>query len=260
MATGKLLDKVVIITGGTSGIGRAAVVLFCQHGAKVVIGARNEGAGARVVKEVKEGRKGEAYFIKTDVSKPEQVENLVKGTIKRYGRVDALYGNSGILPKSTAPDTSIETWRRCIDVNLGGNFYLAKYGIPALIAAGGKSILFTGSELGTMGASEMVAYCASKGGLINMMRALAIDCGPHGIRVNCVAPGPIETPMLRKMFDEAESSEELEKRQKEPVVLKRFGAPEEIAEVALFLISDASSYMTGAVIVADGGATAWYGV
>ena len=260
MTSGKLEAKVVILTGGTSGIGRAAVRLFCREGAKVVIGARNEEAGASVVQEVQEEGRGEALFIKTDVSVPEQVENLVNEAIKSYGRIDVLYGNSGVLPTSTAPDTTLETWRRCIDVNLSGNFYLAKYGIPALIETGGKTILFTGSELGTVGASAMVAYCASKGGVINMTRALAIDCAPHGIRVNCVAPGPIETPMLRKMFDDAENPDEYERIQTEPILLKRFGTPEEIAEVALFLASDASSYMTGAIVVADGGATAWYGL
>ncbi len=260
MTSGKLEAKVVILTGGTSGIGRAAAPLFCREGAKVVIGARNEEAGASVVREVQENGRGEALFIKTDVSVPEQVENLINETIKSYGRVDVLYGNSGVLPTSTAPDTTLETWRRCIDVNLSGNFYLAKYGIPALIETGGKTILFTGSELGTVGARAMVAYCASKGGLINMTRALAIDCASYGIRVNCVAPGPIETPMLRKMFDDAENPDEYERIQTEPVLLKRFGTPEEIAEVALFLASDASSYMTGAIVVADGGATAWYGL
>lgn len=260
MTSGKLEAKVVILTGGTSGIGRAAVRLFCREGAKVVIGARNEEAGASVVQEVQEEGRGEALFIKTDVSVPEQVENLVNETIKSYGRIDVLYGNSGVLPTSTAPDTTLETWRRCIDVNLSGNFYLAKYGIPALIETGGKTILFTGSELGTVGASAMVAYCASKGGVINMTRALAIDCAPYGIRVNCLAPGPIETPMLRKMFDDAENPDEYERIQTEPILLKRFGTPEEIAEVALFLASDASSYMTGAVVIADGGATAWYGL
>jgi len=260
MTDGKLQDKVVILTGGTSGIGRASVKLFCQEGAKVVFGARSEGAGAEVVQEVKEGGKGEAVFIKTDVSIPEQVENLVKETVKRFGRVDALYGNSGILPMGTALETSIEDWRRCIEVNLGGNFFLAKYGIPVLIKSGGKTILFTGSELGTVGASEMVAYCASKGGITNMTRALAIDCAPHGIRVNCLAPGPIETPMLNEMFEGAEDPEELERIQTKPILLKRFGTAEEIAEVALFLISEASSYMTGAIVIADGGATAWYGM
>jgi NAD(P)-dependent dehydrogenase (short-subunit alcohol dehydrogenase family) len=260
MTEGKLQDKVVILTGGTSGIGRASVKLFCREGAKVVFGARNEDAGAEVVKEVAEEGKGEAVFIKTDVSIPEQVENLVQETLKRYGRVDSLFGNSGILPMGTAPGTSLETWRRCIDVNLGGNFYLAKYGIPALIESGGKTILFTGSELGTVGASEMVAYCASKGGIINMTRALAIDCSKHGIRVNCLAPGPIDTPMLDDMFEGAKDPEELVRLQTEPILLKRFGTAEEMAEVALFLISEASSYMTGAIVVADGGATAWYGM
>jgi len=260
MLSGKLHDKVVILTGGTSGIGRASVKLFCQEGAKVVIGARNEKAGEALVKEVQEEGNGEAFFVKTDVSIPKQVENLVKQTVEHFGRVDVLFGNAGILLTGTAPDTSLETWQRTIDINLSGNFYLAKYGIPALIKSNGKVIVFTASELGTVGASEDVAYCASKGGLINMMRAIAIDSAQYGIRVNCVAPGPVETPMLRIWFDEADNPQELEDIQKEPVLLKRFADPKEIAEVALFLASDSSSYMTGSVVVADGGATAWYGL
>jgi NAD(P)-dependent dehydrogenase (short-subunit alcohol dehydrogenase family) len=145
-------------------------------------------------------------------------------------------------------------------VNLAGQFYLAKYGIPALIRSGGKVILFTASELGTVGASATVAYCAAKGGVINMTRAVAIDCAPHGIRVNCLCPGPVETPMLRDWINADPNPQQLEQIQKTPVLMKRFGTPEEIAEVALFLASDASSFMTGAVIVADGGATAWYGL
>jgi NAD(P)-dependent dehydrogenase (short-subunit alcohol dehydrogenase family) len=260
MTEGKLHDRVVILTGGTSGIGRASVKLFCREGAKVVIGARNEKAGASVVQEVQQDGIGEAFFVKTDVTIPQQVENLVKKTVEKYGRVDVLFGNSGILLVGTAPETSLEVWKQTIDVNLSGNFYLAKYGIPALIESNGEVILFTASELGTVGASEDVAYCASKGGLINMMRAIAIDCAQYGIRVNCLAPGPVETPMLRVWFDEAENPQELEDTQKKPVLLKRFADPEEIAEVALFLASDSSSYMTGSVVVADGGATAWYGL
>jgi NAD(P)-dependent dehydrogenase (short-subunit alcohol dehydrogenase family) len=260
MSEGRLQDKVVVLTGGTSGIGRASVVLFCREGAKVVFGARSEDAGAEVVQQVSEEGKGEAVFVKTDVSVPEQVENLIQEAMNRYGRVDSLFGNSGILPMGTALETSVEEWRRCIEVNLGGNFYLAKYGIPALIESGGKTIVFTGSELGTVGASEMVAYCASKGGITNMTRALAIDCSKHGIRVNCLAPGPIDTPMLDGMFEDASDPDEIVAAQTEPILLKRFGTAEEIAEVALFLISEASSYMTGAIVVADGGATAWYGM
>jgi len=260
MTSGRLADKVVILTGGTSGIGRASARLFGREGAKVVIGARNEQAGASIVQTIQEDGCGEAFFVKTDVSRPEEVENLVKQAVERFGRLDVLYGNAGIFPTGTAPETTIETWRRTIDVNLAGQFYLAKYGIPALIESGGKVIIFTASELGTVGISEAVAYCASKGGVINMTRAIAIDCAPHGIRVNCLAPGPVETPLLRNWFNEAENPEELEEAQKKPVLLKRFGEPEEIAEVAVFLASDVSSFMTGAIVVIDGGATTWYGL
>lgn len=260
MTSGRLADKVVILTGGTSGIGRASARLFGREGAKVVIGARNEQAGASIVQTIQEDGRGEALFVKTDVSRPEQVENLVTQAVERFGRLDVLYGNAGIFPTGTAPETTIETWHRTIDINLAGQFYLAKYGIPALIESGGKVIIFTASELGTVGITGAVAYCASKGGVINMTRAIAIDCAPHGIRVNCLAPGPIETPLLRDWFNEVENPEELEEAQKKPVLLKRFGEPEEIAEVAVFLASDASSFMTGAIIVIDGGATAWYGL
>lgn len=260
MTAGRLQDKVVILTGGTSGIGKASALLFAREGATVVIGARSEQAGRDLVAEIEGDGRGQALFVKTDVAKPEQVESLVQQTLSRYGRVDVLYANSGVFPGGTAPETSLETWRLAIDVNLAGQFYLAKYGIPALIDTGGKVIIFTASELGTVGATATVAYCAAKGGVINMTRAVAIDCAPHGIRVNCLAPGPVETPMLREWIDASADPQALEETQKSPVLLKRFGTPEEIAEVALFMASDASSFMTGALIVADGGATAWYGL
>ena len=260
MTNGRLAGKVAIITGGNSGIGRASAKLFAREGANVVIGARNEQTGASIVQEIEQIGKGKAIFVKTDVSQPEEVENLVHRSIEQFSRLDILYGNSGIFPSGTAQETSIETWRKTIDINLGGQFYLAKYGIPALIDCGGSSIIFTASELGTVGISEGVAYCASKGGLINMTRAIAIDCAPHNIRVNCLAPGPVETPLLRDWIDGSDNPQELEDAQTKPVLLKRFGTPEEIAEVALFLASDASSFMTGAIVIADGGATSWYGL
>jgi meso-butanediol dehydrogenase / (S,S)-butanediol dehydrogenase / diacetyl reductase len=174
--------------------------------------------------------------------------------------LDVIFGNAGIMEVATAPETSLEMWRRTIDTNLSGNFYLAKYGIPALIKFGGKSIILTASELGTVGARELVAYCASKGGIVNMVRALAIDCAQYGIRVNCLAPGPVDTPMLQNWFTDAEDPDALKEKQTKPILLSRFGKPEELAEAALFLASDASSYMTGSILVADGGCTAWYGL
>jgi meso-butanediol dehydrogenase/(S,S)-butanediol dehydrogenase/diacetyl reductase len=260
MPNDRLKDKVAIITGGNSGIGRASARLFGREGAKVAIGARNEQTGMSIVEEIKGDRFGDAIFIKTDVARPEDVENLINRTMEHFGRVDILYGNSGIFPPGSAPATSIETWRSTIDINLGGQFYLAKYGIPALIKSNGKVIIFTASELGTVGITEGVAYCASKGGIINMTRAIAIDCAPYKIRVNCLAPGPVETPLLRDWIDGADDPKALEEAQTKPVLLKRFGNPKEIAEIALFLASDASSFMTGSLVIADGGATAWYGL
>ena len=164
------------------------------------------------------------------------------------------------MPTGTAPETSEDAWRLAIDVNLGGAFRLAKFGIPALVRAGGGSIVLTASELGLVGASNAAAYCASKGGVVNLTRAMAIDCGPLGIRVNCLCPGPIETPMLREWFEEASDPAEAERVQTEPVLLGRIGRPHEIADAAVHLASDASSYMTGSMMVVDGGATAWYGL
>ncbi len=260
MAEKRLAGKVVIITGGNSGIGRASSVLFAREGAKVVIGARNATSGESVVKEIQEEGQGEALFVKTDVSQPGAIENLVRTAVSHFGRLDVLYGNSGIMEVGTAPETSLETWRRIIDINLSGNFYLVKYGIPELIKYGGKSVILTASELGTVGAKGLVAYCASKGGIVNMVRALAIDCGPLGIRVNCLAPGPVDTPMLRDWFKDAEDPKALEDTQTKPILLGRFGTPEEIAEVALFLATPASSFLTGSLVVADGGCTSWYGL
>lgn len=260
MAEGKLEDKVVIITGGTSGIGRSATLLFCKEGAKVVIGARNEEAATQVIRQVENDGRGTAHFVKTDVSQSDQVQFLVKSAIDLYGRLDVLYANSGIVVRGSAPETSISDWQKIMDVNLGGSFFLAKYGIPHLNDAGGGAVIITASELGMVGARNSVAYCAAKGALINMTRALAVDCGQLGIRVNCLAPGPIDTPMLRESINRNENPEEFEASQFDPVLLGRFGTPEEIAEVALFLASDASSFMTGSLIVADGGSTAWYGM
>ncbi len=260
MSHDRLLDKVAIITGGNSGIGRASAKLFAGEGAKVVIGARNEETGSSIVAEIHQSGFGDAIFIKTDVADPENVRNLVDQAMAHYHRVDILYGNSGIFPPGTAVETSVETWHQVININLAGQFYLAKFGIPALIQSGGGVIIFTSSELGIVGTSRAVAYCASKGALVNMTRAMAVDCAPYKIRVNCLAPGPIETPMKREWINQSSDPKAIEENQTRPVLLKRFGTPEETAEAALFLASDASSFMTGSILISDGGCTAWYGL
>ena len=253
-----LAGKVAIITGGTSGMGRAGAVRFAREGATVVVASPQEAEGEKVVAEIGE-LGGEAMFTPTDVRAPEAVEALVARTEERYGAVHVLYASAGVMLTGTAPDTPEDVYATVMDVNVGGTFRLARYGIPALERAGGGSIVLTASELGLVGASEAVAYCASKGAVVNMTRALAIDCAPLGIRVNCLCPGPIDTPMLREWLGGGDPAE-LERRQIEPIMLKRIGRPEEMANVAVFLASELSSYMTGAVVAADGGATAWYGL
>lgn len=260
MVQGKLEDKVVIITGGNSGIGKAASFLFASEGAKVVIAARSVASGEEVADKIKKSGRGDAIFVKTDVSDPADVEKLVKVGKQHFGVLHVLYSNAGLLEAGTAPDTSLELWRKVIDVNLSGPFYLAKYGIPALIELKGHAIILTASELGTVGTTATVAYCTAKGGVINMVRAIAIDCAPYNIRVNCLAPGPIDTPMLDHMYDVSADPEATKKAQTDPILLGRVGKAEEIANVALFLASDSSSYMTGSLVVADGGCTAWYGM
>jgi NAD(P)-dependent dehydrogenase (short-subunit alcohol dehydrogenase family) len=256
---GKLDGRVAVITGGSSGLGRAGAFRFAAEGAKVMIGALQPAQGAGVVKEITASG-GEAVYLDTDVRHPAEVEALVAAAEDRWGQVNVLYASAGVQPTGTAPDTSEDDYQLAIDTNLGGCFRLAKYGIPALARSGGGSVILTASELGLVGAAESAAYCASKGGVVNLTRALAIDSAALGIRVNGLCPGPIDTPMLRGWYETSDDPAAFERRQVEPVLLKRHGQPEEIAEAALFLASDASSFMTGAMLTVDGGATSWYGL
>jgi NAD(P)-dependent dehydrogenase (short-subunit alcohol dehydrogenase family) len=255
----RLAGKVAVITGATSGLGRAGAIRFAAEGARVVAASRREDQGKQVVRQI-EDQGGKAIFVRCDVTSSDDVEALIGAAERAYGAAHVLYASAGVMPTGTAPETSDEDWRLAIEVNLGGAFRLAKFGIPALQRAGGGSIILTASELGLVGASSAAAYCAAKGGVVNLTRALAVDCGPLGIRVNCLCPGPIETPMLRDWFNAAPDPAEAERIQTTPVLLGRIGLPDEIADAALHLASDASSYATGSVTVVDGGATAWYGL
>jgi NAD(P)-dependent dehydrogenase (short-subunit alcohol dehydrogenase family) len=259
VASGRLQGKVAVITGASSGLGRAGAIRFAAEGARVVASSNQQDEGKQVVRQIEE-QGGTASFVHCDVTSPDDVQALIAAAEQTYGAVHALYASAGVMPTGTAPETSEDDWRLAIEVNLGGAFRLAKFGIPALQRAGGGSIILTASELGLVGASRSTAYCAAKGGVVNLTRALAIDCGPLGIRVNCLCPGPIETPMLRDWLNAAPDPAEAERVQTTPVLLGRIGRPEEIAEAALHLASDASSYATGSVTVVDGGATAWYGL
>jgi len=248
----KLPGKTAIVTGGTYGIGNAIASLFVKEGAKVVIAGRDESKGRAALKVL--GRESKhTIFVRADVSKSEDVKNLVEETARTFGRIDILVNNAGINPVGTALDTTEELWDRVMAINLKGPFLCCKYVIPYMIEAGGGSIVNLGSINSFMAFENEAAYTASKGGVLLFTRATALDFAGKNIRVNCICPGAIDTPLLQAIFKESPNPKEMEEAMKKRHPLKRMGAPEEIAKAALFLASDDSSFMTGAAIAVDGG-------
>lgn len=247
----RLENKVAIITGAGSGIGRATALLFAKEGAKVVLADidTKEGESTRAAIE-SEG--GSAIFVRTDVSNPKDIDQLVETTINHYSRIDILFNNAGIYAPLTVPETNLETWQRIIEVNLTGVFLCSKAVLPHMIKQGGGIIVNTSSSVGWHDAvTGAAAYCASKGGVTLLTRAMAVDHAKENIRVNCICPGPTETPLLHRALD--------------PDFLRKFAAtlpvgrtakPEEIAAGALFLASDEASFITGIALPIDGGQTA----
>lgn len=251
----RLKDKVALITVGTSGIGEATVLLFAAEGARVAITGRNSERGAAVVQRIKE-RGGEGVFIRADVSVAEDCRRAVDETVRAFGRVDILFNNAGVFYPQTAVECSEREWDEQIDVNLKGTFLMSKFALAGMIARGSGVIVNNASGWGIVGGDHAVAYCASKGGVVLMTKAMAIDHGRQGIRVNCVCPGDVETPMLpadAKMRG-LKWEDSIAGCASRP--LGRVGTVEEIAKAVLFLASDDSSFMTGAALVVDGGGTA----
>ncbi len=251
----RLKDKVALITGGTSGIGEATALLFAAEGARVAITGRNEQRGSAVVDKIKQAG-GDAIFIRTDVSRAEDCRRAVEETIRAFGRLDILFNNAGVFYPQTALECSEREWDEQIDVNLKGTFLMSKYALPVMIAQKSGVIVNNSSGWGIVGGDHAVAYCASKGGVVLMTKAMAIDHGAQGVRVNCVCPGDVETPMLpadAKMRG-LKWEDYIAGCASRP--LGRVGTVEEIAKAVLFLASDDSSFMTGAALVVDGGGTA----
>lgn len=250
-----LANKVALITGGTSGIGQAAALLFSKEGARVAITGRNESRGQEVIKKIKEAG-GEAVFIKADVRISEECRQTVEKTLQVFGRIDILFNNAGVYFPNTVVDCTEEEWNLTLDINLKGTYLMSKFTLPTLIAQGSGVIINNSSGWGLVGGNEAVAYCASKGGVVLLTRAMAIDHSPQGIRINCICPGDVDTPML------TEDARQRGKPWKEYLInasnrpLRRIGKPDEIAKAALFLASEDSSFMTGAILAVDGGGTA----
>ena len=251
----RLQGKVALITGGTSGIGSATAIRFAQEGARVAITGRDAGRGGEVVDTiVADG--GQAIFIRSDVRLAEECRRAVEQTLERFGQIDILFNNAGVFHPRTVPDCSEEEWDETIDSSLKGAFLMSKYALPSMIERGTGSIIHTSSGWGILGGNEAAAYCAAKGGLVVMAKAMAIDHGPQGIRVNCVCPGDVLTPMLHD--DAAKRGMAWDDYAAGAVQrpLGRIGTVDEIASAVLFLASDESSFVTGEALVVDGGGVA----
>jgi NAD(P)-dependent dehydrogenase (short-subunit alcohol dehydrogenase family) len=252
----RLENKVALITGAGSGIGRESALLFAREGARIVVADVNDQAGQAVVEELKAAG-GEAVYVHSDVSKAADAAGMIRTAEESFGRLDVVFNNAGIShPKDDdAVATEEDVWDLTMNINLKGVFLGCKYGIPALRRAGGGSIINTASFVAILGAATpQLAYTASKGGVLAMTRELATIHARENIRVNALCPGPLRTPLLMKYLD----TEEKRQRRLVHIPMGRFGEAHEIAKAALFLASDESSFTTGATFLVDGGITAAY--
>jgi NAD(P)-dependent dehydrogenase (short-subunit alcohol dehydrogenase family) len=248
-----LSGKVVIVTGASSGMGKAASVLFARNGANVVVADIDEKGGLETVDQISRVTAvTKAIFVKTDVSKSNEAEACVKSAVKQFGKLNCLYNNAGINPTGTVVDTKEELWDRVLSINLKGMYLMSKFAIPEMQRAGGGSIVCTSSVDGVLAIYNEAAYIASKGGIIALTKSMALDFAKDKIRVNCILPGAIRTPLLEKFMAE----NPLVGDQSKGHALGRIGEPEEVASMAMYLLSDASSFVTGAVIPVDGGYSA----
>ncbi|PFO04741.1 short-chain dehydrogenase [Bacillus sp. AFS076308] len=245
----KLSEKTAIVTGGGSGIGRAAALRFAKEGAKVVVADIDSIDGEETANYIRE-HEGSSIFVKTDVADPEQIKRLIETTTGTFGGLHIMFNNAGVGNSEVrSVDLSVEEWDRVVDINLKGVFLGIKYAVPALIKSGGGSIINTSSLLGLKGQKFVSAYNASKAGVVVLTQNAALEYGKYNIRVNAIAPGVIDT----KIIDNWKQNE-----RKWPIIsranaLGRIGTPEEVANAVLFLASDAASFITGATLSVDGG-------
>jgi len=250
----KLDNKVVVITGAGSGIGRTTAALFASKGAKVAVVDVDSEAGAGTVHMIK-GDGGEASLILADVSKASDVQKMVERIVNTYGRLDILVNNAGIFAEGSVVETTEEDWNRILGVNLLGVYLCMKYCIPQMKKGGGGVIVNISSEAGLVGIKNQVAYNVSKSGVIALTKSTALDFANENIRVNCLCPGRVLTPLVEKVITDSDDPEATRRILSEDRPLKRMGRPEEIAAGVLFLASDEIQYATGGILSIDGGYT-----
>ncbi len=244
--------KVAIVTGAGSGIGRAIATLFAEEGARVAVVDVSESDGKETV-ELLRKRGGDAVFIQGDISNSAIVKRIVETTVKKYERVDILCNNAGVESMGSILEITEENWDKVMSINLKGVFLCSKHSVPKMVENGGGVIINIASVLGLIGSKGEAAYCASKGGIISLTRAMALDFAPHNIRVNCICPGSVLTPTFKRVMTSLGDYEAAFQRNLDKIPLKRIAEPEEIAYAALYLASEKASYITGSVLVIDGG-------
>jgi NAD(P)-dependent dehydrogenase (short-subunit alcohol dehydrogenase family) len=251
-------DKVALITGGSSGIGRATAVAFAREGVKVVVTSRRENEGKETVRLIKEAG-GEGLFIRTDVSKEADVKAMVEGTVKAYGHLDYAFNNAGI-EGNAAPlaEQTVDDYESVLGINVRGVFLSMKYEIPQMLKNGGGAIVNMSSIDGLIGFPGISLYVASKHAVIGLTKSAALEYAKSGIRINAVGPGAIETDMVDRFVSKVSAGKEEEIRQQFAAMhpIGRFGKPEEIASAVLYLCSDGASFVTGQTLALDGGFTA----
>jgi NAD(P)-dependent dehydrogenase (short-subunit alcohol dehydrogenase family) len=253
----RLLDKVCIITGAGSGMGRKAAEMFAKEGAKIAAFEINEQAG-RETEQLVRDQGGEIQFFQCDVSDEQSVKDAVSRAVEAFGRIDVLYNNAGIMPEQdhSVIDTSVEVWDKVMAVNVRSIFLMCKYVIPKMIDQGKGSIINIASFVALVGCSvPQDAYTASKGAVISLTKSLAIQFRPKGIRCNAICPGPIETPLMTEWLLRDEEARKI-RLSRQPS--GRFGRPEDIVHCAIYLASDESDWTNGSIITVDGGITSNY--
>ncbi|HVO61387.1 MAG TPA: SDR family oxidoreductase [Terriglobales bacterium] len=255
MAGQSLQSKVAIITGAASGIGRATALLFAREGATLIAIDLNETGGNQVADQISASG-GHAIFVRADVSQSDDCKRAVDTAVAQLGRIDVLFNNAGMIRRSSIVNLSEDDWDRVMDVNVKSIFLMSRQVIPLMARAGGGSIINTASGWGLTGGTKAAVYCASKGAVVLLTKAMAVDHGPQNIRVNCICPGDTDTGMLRNEAQQLGEGPDrfLAEAARRP--LGRIGKPEEIAQSVLYLASDASSFVTGTALVIDGGGLA----
>ncbi|WEG11722.1 SDR family oxidoreductase [Pullulanibacillus sp. KACC 23026] len=248
----RLKNKITLITGAGSGIGKETALLFAKEGAKVVVTDINEASGRQTVNEIEE-KYGEAIFIQVDVTQPESVQTMVEKMVTTYGSVDVLFNNAGISGVGQAHALEYEAWKRVMDVNVNGVFLVTKYVLPYMMAQKSGSIINMSSCIAEMGLSDRASYAASKGAILAMTKSMQVDYAPYNIRINALMPGTIFTPFVEDYLSKDPHPEQTIEGIKRRQLSGELGKPIDVAYAALYLASDESKFMMGAPFMIDGG-------